>query len=157
MLGELTADQIEDLLFSEVVGRIGCHIDQRIYVVPIPYAYDGRHAYMHSGNGPKVAAMRRDPRVCFQVDQVCDLLNWQSVMCCGTFEELGGEAAERARRLLITRFAPLMKGEQTWPESFTPAAGGPLEDRGRHRPVYYRLELSEKTGNYEQLLSPACR
>ncbi len=156
MLGQLTPDQIEDLLFSEVVGRIGCHVDQRIYIVPIQYAYDGHHAYMHSGNGVKVAAMRRDPKVCFQVDQVCDLLNWQSVMCCGTFEELGGEAAERARRLLITRFAPLMKGEPPCPVNFNPTPGGPLEEQERRRPVYYRLELSEKTGNFERVLSSQC-
>lgn len=41
MLGELNSDQIERILGSEVVGRIGCHDAGRPYVVPVTYVYDG--------------------------------------------------------------------------------------------------------------------
>lgn len=41
MLGELTQTQIEDLLRNEVIARIGCISDGRVYVVPVSYAYDG--------------------------------------------------------------------------------------------------------------------
>ncbi len=149
MLGTLTAEQIEGLLWSEVVGRIGCHVDTRIYVVPIQYVYDGHHAYMQSCDGMKLRAMRRDPSVCFEVDQVSDLTHWQSVIAAGVFEPLEGQAAERARKLLVTRISPLVKGECAWPVDFTPRASGVLEERGKSRPVYFRLRLSEKTGRFE--------
>jgi len=41
MLGVLSDEQIDQVLRSEVVGRIGCHDAGRPYVVPITYAYDG--------------------------------------------------------------------------------------------------------------------
>jgi nitroimidazol reductase NimA-like FMN-containing flavoprotein (pyridoxamine 5'-phosphate oxidase superfamily) len=47
MLGELTPEQINAVLFSEVVGRIGCHSEGRTYVVPITYVFDG-DASMHT-------------------------------------------------------------------------------------------------------------
>ena len=34
MLGELTAAQCEEVLRTEVIARIGCLSDGRIYVVP---------------------------------------------------------------------------------------------------------------------------
>jgi hypothetical protein len=39
MLGELTKSQIDNVLYSAVVGRLGCHSDDLTYVVPITYAY----------------------------------------------------------------------------------------------------------------------
>ena len=48
MLGELDAEQIEELLRAEVLGRIGCHADGRTYVVPVTFAYDGECVYGHS-------------------------------------------------------------------------------------------------------------
>ena len=41
MLGSLSSAEIEDLLRTEVVARLGCHAEGRTYVVPITYVYDG--------------------------------------------------------------------------------------------------------------------
>jgi len=62
MLGILETDQIEDLLGSQVVGRIGCHADDLTYVVPVSYAYDGSCIYAHSEEGMKIAIMRKNPQ-----------------------------------------------------------------------------------------------
>jgi hypothetical protein len=40
MLGELDGLQIEDLLMSLPVGRVGCHADGITYIVPINYVYE---------------------------------------------------------------------------------------------------------------------
>ena len=48
MLGELTANQIEMVLYCEVIGRIGCHANDNTYVVPTTYAYDGQFVYGHT-------------------------------------------------------------------------------------------------------------
>jgi nitroimidazol reductase NimA-like FMN-containing flavoprotein (pyridoxamine 5'-phosphate oxidase superfamily) len=37
MLGQLNPDQIEALLKSEVLGRIGCSANGIVYVVPVTY------------------------------------------------------------------------------------------------------------------------
>jgi hypothetical protein len=41
MTGELDEEQIDQLLRSEVVGRIACHDSGLIYVVPVTYVYAG--------------------------------------------------------------------------------------------------------------------
>jgi nitroimidazol reductase NimA-like FMN-containing flavoprotein (pyridoxamine 5'-phosphate oxidase superfamily) len=83
MLGELNERQIEHVLRSEVIGRIGCIAEGRPYVVPITYVYDGTCVYGHSVDGVKMRAMRSEPSVCFEVEHVDNLANWQSVIAWG--------------------------------------------------------------------------
>jgi uncharacterized protein len=69
MRGILTDDQIEYVLQNEVVGRIGCYSNGKIYlVVPVTYAYRTRYIYVHSDEGMKIKMMRKNPRVCFESD-----------------------------------------------------------------------------------------
>ena len=58
MLGELDQRQIEELLHTAHIGRIGCYADQRTYIVPIYYAYDGTSIYAYSLEGMKIYMMR---------------------------------------------------------------------------------------------------
>jgi len=103
MLGELNQEQVEQVLTSEVIGRLGCHTDGHTYVVPITYAYDGASIYGHSGKGRKIRMMRENQAVCFEVDHLDDMRNWRGVIGQGTYEELHGAAAGRAMHLLIDR------------------------------------------------------
>lgn len=48
MMGELSAAEIEELLRSEWVARLGCHANDTTYVVPVSYAYDGEALYGHT-------------------------------------------------------------------------------------------------------------
>jgi nitroimidazol reductase NimA-like FMN-containing flavoprotein (pyridoxamine 5'-phosphate oxidase superfamily) len=75
MLGTLTDAQIDRLLHTESVGRIGCHAGGRPYVVPVTYVYDGSAIYGHTGDGMKVRMMRENPAVCFEVDRMESLAN----------------------------------------------------------------------------------
>ena len=147
MLGELNGGQIEQVLHSEVVGRIGCHDAGRPYVVPITYVYDGAAVYGHSIEGQKLLMMRANPFVCFEVEQIDDLANWRSVIAYGPFTELTGEDEQHALELLVNRLAPLMPGATAHP-------GDRAGDEGRHgagrAPVLYRITLSEKTGRFEK-------
>ena len=67
MLGELSEQQIEDVLRTEVIARIGCLSDGRVYVVPVSYVYDGTYLYGHAMDGAKLRAMRANPQVCVEV------------------------------------------------------------------------------------------
>src|SRR6186997_1042159 len=114
MLGELNRSQIDEILGSQAVGRIGCHSAGRTYVVPVTYVYDGAsHVYFHSKEGLKIRMMRANPSVCFEVDVVFDLANWQSVIGWGRFEELTGEAATNGLELVMKRLLPFITGETT--------------------------------------------
>ncbi len=151
MLGDLTRAQIEKVLFSEVIARLGCVDGDRAYVVPVTYAYDGRFVYGHSAEGEKIRLMRRNPSVCFEVERVEDLANWQSVIAWGSFEELHGETATEASRFLAARLHPFTGSRSAPLEVPLPQCAGPPPGRPSGRPiVVYRLRLTEKTGRYER-------
>src|SRR5262249_263228 len=105
MIRALDSDEIERVLRAGTVGRIGCHVGVRTYVVPVAYAYKDGAIYAHSAGGQKIEMMRADPRVCFEVDHVEDLVNWSSAICWGTYEELHDEQAQAALELIRARLA----------------------------------------------------
>lgn len=142
MLGELTADHIEDLLHDEVIARIGCLSDGRVYVVPVTYVYDGTYVWGHTADGVKLSAMRADPRVCVEVEHVDDLSNWRSVIAWGTFEECHGEDWATGMALLVERIMPLLTFP---PHQRPPDPAGP-----RHGSVY-RIRLDTRTGRFERV------
>ena len=51
----------------------------------------GNILYAHSLEGLKISIMRKNPTVCFQVDTMKDMADWESVLLWGTFEELTNE------------------------------------------------------------------
>ena len=58
MLGRLGEDQIEDVLQTATIGRIGCRDGNSVYIVPISYVYDDSCIYGHSAEGRQLT--RRD-------------------------------------------------------------------------------------------------
>ena len=149
MLGELSPARIERLLRREVIGRIGCHADARTYVVPVTYAYEGGAVYGHAAEGLKVRMMRRNSDVCFEVDRIENLANWESVIARGTFEELRGAAALRAMDLLIERLRPLTTSE-TGPARRDRAPQGAGREKTDGGLITYRIVLTEKSGRFER-------
>lgn len=141
MLGELNAQQIEDVLHGEVIARIGCLHDGRVYVVPVTYVYDGTHVWGHSMDGAKLTAMRAHPQVCVEVEHVDDLSNWRSVIAWGTFEECTGEDWRAGMALLVERIMPLL----TFPPHARPDPQGPKTG------FVYRIRLTSKTGRFEEV------
>lgn len=148
MLGTLTPTQIDHLLHTEVIGRIGCHADGATYVVPITFAYEDGCVYGHSGVGRKIAIMRKNPEVCFEVEHIDTLANWQSVVADGTFEELHGADAAHGMKILVDRLMPLMAAEANVPTHGAPAGSHGADTKG-FEPVIYRIRLREPAGRYE--------
>jgi uncharacterized protein len=149
MLGELTPQQINAVLFNEVVGRIGCFEHGRPYIVPITYVFDGEAVYAHSADGLKIRMMRANPSVCFQVDQRENLANWRSVVAWGMYEELRGSAAMDALTLLVSRLMPFVISETVQlHEHGVPATGKELRNPPKH--IMYRIRFTEMTGRFER-------
>jgi nitroimidazol reductase NimA-like FMN-containing flavoprotein (pyridoxamine 5'-phosphate oxidase superfamily) len=142
MLGELKAAQIEDLLRSEVIARLGCLSDGRVYVVPVTYVYDGTFVWGHAMDGAKLAAMRSDPRVCVEIEHVDDLSNWRSVIAWGSFEECRDDEWDQGMALLVDRIMPLL--------TFPPHQPPP-DLSGLRRGSVYRIRLETKTGRFEEV------
>jgi len=147
MIGILDKQQIEDVLSRQGVGRIGCHANGTTYVVPISYAYDGECIYCHTHEGRKIEMMRRNPNVCFEVDELKDVANWKSVITWGIFHELK-EPPQRTAGLkkLIDRMLPLAASQTM---HLSPDSPFLPEDINSIPGVVFCIRLHKKTGRYE--------
>jgi nitroimidazol reductase NimA-like FMN-containing flavoprotein (pyridoxamine 5'-phosphate oxidase superfamily) len=153
MFGELNQQEIENVLHSQVVGRLGCHADGKTYVVPISYGYDGEYIYGHTTEGMKINMLRKNPAVCFEVDVFQNMANWKSVITWGDFEELTHEPErQQALKKLHERILPMIssstvKLSDEWP--FTP------NDITAIKGIVYRIKLVKKTGRFENNTVPS--
>jgi uncharacterized protein len=148
MLGKLDNDEIDDFLRSEIIGRIGCHHEGKTYVVPVTYVFDGESIYGHTSEGMKIEMMRQNPNVCFEVDKIENMANWQSVIVWGVFEELQGYDARLAMQKMITRMLPLITNDIT--QITHGIEMHQLETEG-HKFIVYRIRIIEKTGRFEKV------
>jgi nitroimidazol reductase NimA-like FMN-containing flavoprotein (pyridoxamine 5'-phosphate oxidase superfamily) len=138
----MNADEIEAFLASEVVVRIGCHAGEVTYVVPVAYAYHEGALYSFSHEGMKLELMRKNPRVCVEIDAVEHLGSWRSVVAWGNFEELHGADAGEGAGIASRRLGGLVDD---------PESRRRLEDALRKEPVpvIFRIRLDEKSGRVE--------
>jgi len=150
MIGTLKSEEIEDLLYNQVTGRIGCHDKDFVYVIPISYAYVDNNIYCHTYPGKKLDIMRKNPKVCFQVDEMKDMANWKSVIAWGEFEEVGDQKERnKALRILLQRALPVISSVtthlgETWPFSVENE-----NEISKIPGVVFRIHLQERTGKME--------
>ena len=136
MITRLSREESLALLRGHRTGRLGCVAEGYPYVVPVNYVLDGESALSHSLPGRKIEAMRANPRVCLQVDDIRDQLSWQSVIAYGTYEEVT-PASERSRamNLLLSLFPEL-----------TPVESLIAEDGTAPAPIVFRVKIGKITG-----------
>ena len=148
MIQKLSGEEIEDLLKDNVFGHLGCNDGLNTYVYPLNYLYDGKYITCHSQEGFKIQVMRKNNRVCFQVDEIKDDKSWKSVIAVGQFQEVDDAEERRAIKAFADRRLFLKKSE---------FAGMPHTNEqetnrqwtNRSRPVIYRILIDEKSGMFE--------
>ena len=140
MIKDLSQERARSLLRRGRLARLACISDGEPYVVPINYTYDGECALVHSLPGRKIMAMRENPRVCLQLDEIEDDLNWKSVLAFGRYEEIGN-SAERSRAMscLLMKFPQL-----------TPVESVMADDAGTPAPIIFRIRIDRITGLCEE-------
>jgi nitroimidazol reductase NimA-like FMN-containing flavoprotein (pyridoxamine 5'-phosphate oxidase superfamily) len=148
MLGELTREEIEGMLHSEVIARLGCHFGGITYIVPITYVYDGESIIGHSRNGMKTRMMRANTDICVEIEQVTNLGNWKSVIAWGKYEELSGGEAIEAMKKLIAHLEPRMISETSRPS--LGLGRGFRTNTGAGNAIIYRIRLNQKSGRFER-------
>ncbi|MBD3242507.1 MAG: pyridoxamine 5'-phosphate oxidase family protein [Chitinivibrionales bacterium] len=98
---------VERVLLSSPVCRIGLVDTDWPYVVPVAFGYRDRCLYFHSAHeGMKVDILKRNPRVCFEADTDIELVcgdnacgysfRYRSVIGFGTAQILEGDTEKRA-------------------------------------------------------------
>jgi uncharacterized protein len=148
MLGKLTDRQIELVLYSQMIGRIGYYASEKIYIIPVTYVFYQGCIYAHSQDGHKVQTMRKNPNVCFQVDAIENTRNWRSVILWGEYEELTRDRDQLSgMEVMADRLAPFVISESV--SAATNFNKSSSEDKGK-KAVMYRIRIKEKTGRFEK-------
>ena len=163
MWGDLDKSQIDDLLKSELIGRVGCFDGNKVYVVPITFAYNDGYIYGHTKDGLKIQMMRNNPDVCFEIDWMKDLSNWKSVIVYGIFEELKGDEANKGLEILMKSIISNLDRQSSPTETYGPDNLGIKNFAFQHsflspflhsnnkeifEIVVYRIKVNEATGKY---------
>ena len=150
MIGKLNKTQIEEVLKGNVLGRIGCSDGNKSYVVPVNYVYDGKCIIGHSLVGLKIRMMRKNPEICFEVDEIKDFTNWKSVIVWGRYQELTDERERyNAMKLFVDRMLRLKISETAIPPEISVKRVHPRSP-GNIKPIIYRIVVTEKSGRFEK-------
>ena len=148
MLRELNEPQIEALLKQELIGRIGCQSAGTVYIVPVNYVYDEGNIYCHSAKGMKINMMRENPEICFEVENINDITNWQTVIAWGRFEEITDmEEKQRVLQKLTDRITPFIVDDSVTREH---GFADKESDIGTSiELIMYKIIIRKKTGRFE--------
>lgn len=127
----------EGVLRRNHVGRIAFVFANRVDIEPISYVYDDGWIHGRTSPGTKLIALRANPWVALEVDEIEDASNWRSVVVHGTvyFGEphVVGAAHEAYDATLATlrevNHAVLSEG-----------------DAAPHRRDLFRVHIDEMTG-----------
>jgi hypothetical protein len=152
MLGTLTPAQINEVLENNITGRLGCTDGQKIYIVPINYAFNGTYLVAHSREGMKINMMRQNPHVCFEVEELDNPANWRSVIAWGDYEEVTDPKEKYyAMKFLVSHLMHVKISEtagiQEMEKELAQAQAHVTE---QIRPILYRIRIKEKTGRFEK-------
>lgn len=150
MIRQLSSAEIDELLSKQIVGRIGCCYENEIYVVPISYAYEDNAIYCHSLEGKKMEMMRKNPKVCFQVDEMKDMGDWRSVIAWGDFEELSDKKERnKALKILLNRRLPIISSITTHLGNTWPFSSDALNELDKIGGIVFRILINKSTGKVE--------
>jgi uncharacterized protein len=136
MIRTIRADDATAVLREGRTAHLGCLVRGEPYVVPINYVFDGRDIFVHSLPGLKIQAMRSNPPVCVQFDEIQGDTKWKSVQAFGSFEELVDPMQRsRALELLLDRFPKL-----------TPVETRLADDAAAPELIVFRIRVDRVTG-----------
>jgi nitroimidazol reductase NimA-like FMN-containing flavoprotein (pyridoxamine 5'-phosphate oxidase superfamily) len=149
----LSGERIEYVLQHQLLGHIGCHADDTTYVVPICYAYADNCIYGRTYEGMKVEIMRKNAAVCFQVEYIESMVQWQSVVCWGTFEEVTDiDKRNDAIKVLKNRIAVTVEGNALHHSAYWPFFINELDNINE---IIFCIRLNKKTGRASSYHNPA--
>lgn len=153
MLGILNIEEIEEVLHQNILGRIGFLHNDRVTIIPINYIYNGKYIIAHSAVGEKIKAMRKNPNICFEVEEIINNQNWKSVLAQGVYSEITDERERyEAMKLFVEKMLRLKVSTTAHPPEINSMRAH--DTRNNTKVVMYKIFLNDKTGRFEKEAKP---
>ncbi len=142
----LTKEACLALLGNNYIGRIAYISQGKADIIPITYFYDSAHQSIitYSGLGNKIAAMRKNNAVSFQVDEITSLDTWKSVLLYGEFEELQGLDAKHLLHVFTEGVKKVILKKDNLTPQFIGEFSSKMESEGV--PIVCRINILEVKG-----------
>jgi uncharacterized protein len=116
--------------------------------VPVNYVYKDGVIYAHSAGGKKISMMRKNPNVCFEVDEIENIFRWKSVIAWGIFEEITDiDEQQRVMQGIIHRIMPLAEGPANHPSHGITADESDIDSKVEL--IVYKITIRKKSGRFE--------
>lgn len=140
---EMSDDECRRALENASIGRLGCALNNKPYVVPMNFAFDGHYIYGFTTLGQKVEWMRANPSVCFELDETISHNEWMSIIVFGRYEELPDAPEYQGCR---SRAHSALQNRAMWWE---PAYISQAHRDQQHSltPIFYRIHIKKMTGH----------
>lgn len=150
--GNLSKDEIEELISNQYIARIGCYDNSKVYIVPVTYSYDSGSSSLVgiSGEGMKLDILRSNPRVCVEFKKIDDITNWKTVIAWGNFEEIQGADAKNLVHEFVRKVSALVnKGSFPHARFLKDVSASGSEPKF----IVYKIHLKEKSGRFEKSIA----
>jgi hypothetical protein len=144
----MTTAEIENVLQSQSICRLACNDIKFPYLIPLSYFYDGKYIYCQSQQGKKIELMKKNPNVTILVDIIGSMNNYKSVIVNGEYQELKGNEADEARKLLFEQIFSLMTTTRI--HHFEHQESGKIDDSDRIKIVMFRIKILSSSGRKEE-------
>lgn len=71
--------EIEAVIRKANICRLGLSVDNRPYIVPLNFGFEGNHLYFHTAReGKKIEMIRQNNNVCFELEADCEAVRAES-------------------------------------------------------------------------------
>jgi nitroimidazol reductase NimA-like FMN-containing flavoprotein (pyridoxamine 5'-phosphate oxidase superfamily) len=138
MIEELNEEVSQKFLEKHSIGRLGCILETgEPYVVPVAYIFEEGDVYVHSLPGQKISALRKNPKVCLQINEISeDGFEWKSVIAFGEFEEI----KDKDKKTSV-----LFEFYEKFPQ-FTPVEAKFDAETSIKKVIVFRININRLTG-----------
>jgi nitroimidazol reductase NimA-like FMN-containing flavoprotein (pyridoxamine 5'-phosphate oxidase superfamily) len=105
---DMPVDEMKALLRAAGFGHLGCSRDNRPYVLPMHYTYEGEDIFIFTTEGMKTEIINANPEVCLQVEEIRGPAQWRSVMVRGQAQRITARDELEHSMQIITRRNPTL-------------------------------------------------
>jgi len=143
---DISVSESTRVLRNNYNGHLAYISDGKPYVIPITYFFDpeDNSIISYTGEGHKIDAMRENPSVSIVVEQIQSMVNWESALIHGTFEELEGSLAKEKLHLFTEGIKAIIRRREHKNVEFINEFSSKAYNKGN--PIVYKIKISEISG-----------
>lgn len=143
---DISVSESTRVLRDNYNGHLAYIADGKPYVIPITYFFDAedKSIISYTAEGHKIDAMRKNSSVSVVVEQIQSMVNWESALVHGTFEELEGSSAKQKLHQFTEGIKAIIHRKEKKNIEFINQFSSKSYTKGN--PIVYKINILEITG-----------